>query len=133
MHLARVGVVCALLDDVRHGDGGHLFIVKGGTAMQLRLGIQARATTDLDVVFAGRVDEWLDRFDAATSDREWNGFSVSRKSEPTQIDVPGLVYRPWRVPLQIRFEGREFGTIPLEVSIDDDAARRRQGAAAVCF
>lgn len=54
MHLVRVGVVCAMLDDVRHGDGGHLFIVKGGTAMQLRLGIRARATTDLDVVFAGR-------------------------------------------------------------------------------
>jgi nucleotidyltransferase AbiEii toxin of type IV toxin-antitoxin system len=54
MHLVSVGVVCAMLDDVRHDDGAHLFIVKGGTAMQLRLGIHARATTDLDVVFRGR-------------------------------------------------------------------------------
>jgi Nucleotidyl transferase AbiEii toxin, Type IV TA system len=38
-----------MVDNVRHADGGHLFVVKGGTAMQLRLGIQARATTDLDV------------------------------------------------------------------------------------
>ena len=109
MHLVRVGVVCAMLDDVRHDDGGHLFIVKGGTAMQLRLGIQARATTDLDVVFAGGVEDWLDRFDAGTADRGWNGFTVTRKSEPTQIEIPGLGYRPWRVPLQIRYEGREFG------------------------
>ncbi len=69
MHLVRVGVVCAMLDEVRHPDGGHLFIVKGGTEMQLRLGIRARARTDLDVVFAGQVEEWLARFDAATADR----------------------------------------------------------------
>jgi Nucleotidyl transferase AbiEii toxin, Type IV TA system len=53
LHLVRVAVVCGMVDSVRHADGGHLFVVKGGTAMQLRLGIQARATTDLDVVFRG--------------------------------------------------------------------------------
>lgn len=63
MHLVRVGVVCAMLDDIRHDDGGHLFIVKGGTAMQLRLGNQAQATTDLDVAFRGRFDDWLTIFD----------------------------------------------------------------------
>jgi hypothetical protein len=126
MHLVRVGVVCAMLDDVRHDDGAHLFIVKGGTAMQLRLGIQARATTDLDVVFTGRVEDWLVRFDAATADREWNGFTVTRKSEPAEIEVPGLGYRPWRVPLQIRYEGRDFGSIALEVAIDDTAAEHQE-------
>ena len=30
--------MCALLDDIRHDDGAQLFIVKGGTAMQLRFG-----------------------------------------------------------------------------------------------
>lgn len=122
MHLVRVGVVCAMLDEVRRNDGGHLFIVKGGTAMQLRLGIQARATTDLDVAFAGRVEDWLDRFDTATAGRMWNGFTVTRKSDPTQIEIPGLGYRPWRVPLQIRYEGREFGSNALEVTVDDAAA-----------
>ncbi|MBK5222948.1 MAG: nucleotidyl transferase AbiEii/AbiGii toxin family protein [Acidimicrobiia bacterium] len=86
MHLVRVGVVCAMLDETRHPDGGHLFVVKGGTAMQLRLGIRARATTDLDIVFAGRVEEWLTRFDAATMDRSWNGFTVTRKAPPTHPD-----------------------------------------------
>jgi Nucleotidyl transferase AbiEii toxin, Type IV TA system len=121
MHLVRVGVVCAMLDDVRHPDGGHLFIVKGGTAMQLRLGIPARATTDLHIVFAGHVDQWLDRFDAATGDRAWNGFTVARKTAPTQIEVTAAGYRPWRVPLQIRYEGREFGSISLEVAVDGTA------------
>lgn len=118
MHLVRVGVVCAFLDDTRHDDGAHLFIVKGGTAMQLRFGITARATTDLDVVFRGRVDQWIDQLDQAFIDRTWNGFTVNRKNDPVQIDIPGAGYQPWRVPLQIRYEGRDFGSITFEVAID---------------
>jgi len=121
LHLVRVGVVCAMLDDVRHDDGGHLFIVKGGTAMQLRLGIHARATTDLDVIFRGHVEEWLSRFDAVITDRSWNGFTVTRKTEPAPIDIHGLGYQPWRVSLQIRYEGRDFGSTILEVAIDQTA------------
>lgn len=126
MHLVRVGVVCGLLDTVRHDDGGHLFIVKGGTAMQLRLGIRARATTDLDVIFRGRVASWLQRFDEATADRVWNGFTVSRKGAPEEIEVPGLGYRPWRVALRIRYEGRDFGTTSLEVAIDAATGDHRE-------
>lgn len=118
MHLVRVGVVCAFLDDTRHDDGAHLFIVKGGTAMQLRFGITARATTDLDVVFRGRVDQWIDQLDQAFIDRTWNGFTINRKNDPVQIDIPGAGYQPWRVPLQIRYEGRDFGSIAFEVAID---------------
>src|SRR5690625_776785 len=122
MHLVRVGVVCAMLDVARHSDGSHLFIVKGGAAMQLRLGICARATTDLDIVFAGQVEEWLTRFDMATAERTWNGFTIVRKAAPTQIDVSSAGYRPWRVPLQLRYEGRQFGSVSLEVAIDSAAA-----------
>lgn len=122
MHLVRVGVVCGMLDEVRHHDGGHLFIIKGGTAMQLRFGVRARATTDLDVVFAGRVEEWLDRLDAATIERTWNGFTVTRKSPPTRIEANTAAYQPWRVPLQLRYEGREFGSVALEVAIDGAVA-----------
>ncbi|NEE02395.1 nucleotidyl transferase AbiEii/AbiGii toxin family protein [Phytoactinopolyspora halotolerans] len=124
MHLVRVAVVCAMLDAVRHDDGGHLFIVKGGTAMQLRLGIRARATTDLDVIFRGHMDTWLHRFDEAIAERTWNGFTVERKAPPLEIDVPGLGYRPWRVALQIRYEGRDFGSTSLEVAIDERTGKR---------
>jgi Nucleotidyl transferase AbiEii toxin, Type IV TA system len=41
------------------------------------------------------------------------------KTEPKQIEVPGLGYRPWRVALQIRYEGTEFGTTSFEVAIDE--------------
>lgn len=62
---------------------------------------------------------------SATADRRWNGFTATRKSEPVQIEVPGLGYRPWRVPVQIRYEGREFGSIAVEVAIDADASDHR--------
>lgn len=119
MHLVRVGVVCAMLDAVRHDDGGHLFIVKGGTAMQLRLGIRARATTDLDVIFRGCMDAWLERFDEATANCVWHGFTITRKAPPSEINLPGLGYRPWRVPLQIRYEGQDFGSTSLEIAVDE--------------
>lgn len=121
MHLVRVGVVCAMLDEVRHPDGGHLFIVKGGTAMQLRLGVRARATIDLDMVFAGRVEDWLARFDAVTMERSWSGFTIARKAPPVQIEVNSAGYRPWRVPLRLRYEGRAFGSVSVEVAIDEAA------------
>jgi hypothetical protein len=92
MHLVRVGVVCAMLDALRFEDGRHVFIVKGGTAMQLRLGIRARATTDLDMIVSGSLHAWLERFDEATVNRTWNGFTVARKGPPVQIDVPGVGY-----------------------------------------
>jgi Nucleotidyl transferase AbiEii toxin, Type IV TA system len=122
MHLVRVGAVCALLDNVRHGDGGHLFIVKGGTAMQLRIGIEARATRDLDMVFRGRMESWLDQLDTAFDNQSWNGFTVARKSAPRQITLSTPGYHPWRVPLQLRYEGRDFGSVAFEISIDESTA-----------
>jgi Nucleotidyl transferase AbiEii toxin, Type IV TA system len=94
--------------------------------MQLRLGIQARATTDLDVVFRGRLDDWLDRFDEATAGVEWNGFTLTRKKPPQVIEVPGVGYQPWRVPLQLRYEGNEFGSVSLEVAIDEQTAAHHE-------
>ena len=40
-----------MIDRIRDTEGGHLFVAKGGSAMQLRLGLTARATTDLDLLF----------------------------------------------------------------------------------
>lgn len=57
MRLVRIGAICAMRDVVRHDDGKHLLIVKVVlTDTQLRLGIQARATTDLDMIFRGSAD-----------------------------------------------------------------------------
>lgn len=87
MHLVRIGVVCAFLDDTRHDDGAHLFIVKGGTAMQLRFGITARATTDLDVVFRGRVDQWIDST-RRSSTTPGTGSASTARTTPSRSTSP---------------------------------------------
>src|SRR5215208_7131999 len=42
------------------GDDGPRFLVKGGISMELRLGLQARATKDIDVVFRGERDQLVE-------------------------------------------------------------------------
>jgi hypothetical protein len=48
----RLSVVTLIgaLDRVRADDGPR-FLVKGGTSMEIRLGLAARATKDVDVIF----------------------------------------------------------------------------------
>jgi hypothetical protein len=84
-HAIGVVVICAMVDRVRDADGAHLFVAKGGSAMQLRLGMTARTTTDLDFLFRGGAHTWLDRFDVALREGPWNGFDAQRKTEPEEI------------------------------------------------
>jgi hypothetical protein len=64
--------------------------------MQLRLGIIARATTDLDLLFRGRAADWLEPFDAALLSGSWNGFEARRKNDPVEIAVEEVTYPPIR-------------------------------------
>jgi hypothetical protein len=58
-------------------------LLKGGVAMELRLGLQARATKDVDLVFHGPLDALLEDLDAAFAD-PYSGFSFER-GEPERI------------------------------------------------
>ena len=51
--------------------------------MELRLRLKARATKDLDAVFRGRFEEWLEALDDALS-RGIEDFTFSR-AEPEEI------------------------------------------------
>jgi hypothetical protein len=117
-HAIGVVVICSIVDRVRTNDGGHLFIAKGGSAMQMRMGLTARATTDLDFLFRGGASQWLDQFDEALLAGAWNGFDVRRKTVPTEIEVPGLLYKPWRVNLQLDYKGKPFSTVQVEIAMD---------------
>ena len=117
-HAIGVVVVCSMMDRVRGTDGGHLFVAKGGSAMQLRLGLTARATTDLDLLFRGNARAWLDHFDGALLEGAWNGFDVHRKNEPEEIKVPGMHYRPQRFDVQLQYAGKAFSTVRIELALD---------------
>lgn len=86
--------------------------------MQMRLGLTARATTDLDFLFRGGASQWLDQFDEALLAGDWNGFEVRRKNLPTEIEVPGVLYKPWRVNVQLAYKGKSFSTVQVEIAMD---------------
>jgi hypothetical protein len=47
-------LVQLMLERARTAEGDPEFIVKGGVSMELRLGLEARATKDFDTIFKGR-------------------------------------------------------------------------------
>jgi hypothetical protein len=65
------------------GEGKPLFAVKGGVSMELRLGLRARTTKDLDAVFRGAFEGWLAALDDALAE-DIEEFSFSR-GEPEAI------------------------------------------------
>src|SRR5690606_24719970 len=61
-HAVDYAIVVTALDRART-PSGPAFAIKGGVAMELRLRLDARATRDLDAVFLGAFDAWLDTLD----------------------------------------------------------------------
>lgn len=118
-HALSVIAICSIVDRARRSDDdAHLFVAKGGSSMQLRLGLTARATTDLDLLFRGHATEWLSHFDAALNAGSWNGFDARRKNEPTEIAVEGAAYKPWRFDVALSYMGRSFSSVRVELAFD---------------
>lgn len=66
-----------VLDSVRADDEPR-FLIKGGASMELRLGLGARTTKDIDVVFRGAPREMLDALEEAFA-QPYGNFSFRRK------------------------------------------------------
>lgn len=108
-HAVDYGIVVSALDRART-PGGPAFAIKGGVAMELRLRLDARATRDLDAVFLGAFDAWLDTLDDALAEPVAD-FALSR-SEPEPIKTTSTM----RVDVQLDYRGRRWGTVKLEVA-----------------
>lgn len=108
-----VEILGALTDDA-----GPRFLVKGGSAIELRLGLgRSRTSKDLDGVFRG---EFVDFFAGAQAALRagWAGFT-GRATEPEEIHVPGMPVRPRRFAVKLDYQGRPFVTVPVEVAPDE--------------
>ena len=104
--MALIGAV----DRVRSGDGP-VFLVKGGVSIELRLGLRARATKDVDLVFRGDADEMLDALEEAF-EQPYAGFAIRRKGAVEDIRDTGSR----RLEIQLSFAGRDWQTLQLEVA-----------------
>lgn len=86
------------------------FLIKGGVAIELRLGLRARTTKDVDVVFRGASAELVDALEAAF-ESPYGRFSFRRKGEIERIRDT----ESWRLSVQVSFGGRDWQTLQLEV------------------
>lgn len=114
----NVQILSAALERVRDEDGEPLFALKGGAAMELRLGLTARASADYDATFRAQASGMLDRIDEALRD-DWNGFTLQR-SEATRIATT----HTQRMDIKFAYKGRSWGTIQLEVGPSEGTSGR---------
>ena len=103
-------LVALPLDRSLDEEGNPLFLVKGGVSMELRLKMRARTTKDLDTVYRGAFEHWLDSLDEALVE-DIDDFSYSR-DEPVQIRGTNN----FRVNVIIDFKGKPWGKVQLEVA-----------------
>lgn len=95
-------------------------VVKGGTAMKLRLGqTGSRFSTDFDLARRGEYSDFLDDLDSKLA-AGWAGFTgqAVRRPPPRPAGVPtSYVMQPLEIKLQYR--GRSWLTILMEVGHDE--------------
>jgi hypothetical protein len=105
------------------------WIVKGGMALEIRLGDRARSTRDLDLALrdlqgdGSAVRELL--IDCLSVAREKDGFEF-RVGEPTTITLDEAGRPGWRFPVESRMAGRKFANVRLDVVARDDEISKTQ-------
>jgi hypothetical protein len=108
----------------------HRWVVKGGMALEIRLGDRARSTRDLDLVLrdaeadGATVRELL--IDCLSVAREDDGFEFL-VGEPTAITLDEAGRPGWRFSVESRMAGRRFASVRLDVvARDDEGSRTRR-------
>lgn len=114
-------VVGAMLERVDLGTAGPPLLVKGGSALELRLGLAgSRTSKDLDAVLRGEMRVFLPQVGQAVTE-PLGGFT-GRVERPEAIRVPGMPVPPRRFQVKLSFKGKPFVTVPVEVSLAEGAA-----------
>lgn len=103
-------LVALALDRARDDAGQRMFAIKGGVSMELRLPRAARTTQDLDAVFLGAFEAWLETLDDVLEEPVAD-FLFSR-GEPERIGRT----RTMRLTIHVDYRGRRWGTVLLEVA-----------------
>jgi hypothetical protein len=105
------------------------WVVKGGMALEIRLGDRARSTRDLDLALrdvqgdGSTVRELL--IDCLSVDPEEDAFDF-RVGEPTTITLDEAGRPGWRFPVEVRMAGRKFANVRLDVVARDDEVAKTQ-------
>ncbi len=111
----RIAVVAiaAMLDNARDPLGEPMFVVKGGSALELRYEARARATRDIELEFTGVLDDIHERVTECV-EAGWSGFA-GRVLDPQPLSIPWGSVAGQRLSVRLTYLGRPFANIPLEI------------------
>lgn len=96
-------------------DGSPLFWIKGGVAIERRLGSNTRSTKDFDTIFRDDQARLIDAVDQAFHE-PYQGWALRRDGDPEQLP------KALRINVKLEYQGRAWGTVPLEVSAPEGTA-----------
>jgi hypothetical protein len=103
-------ILAAMLDQVQDEDDQPLFLLKGGVALELRLGLQARATKDYDTAFRAEMEDLLDHLDEVL--RAGHGdFTAERTALEPVGETPAK-----RTTIKLSYRGRSWASVKFEVA-----------------
>ena len=108
--LVGFAVLCETLSEAEARGIIPVFFVKGGVAIELRLGLLARATRDLDIGLCAPPTELLPSFDSAL-EVGFNDFRLRRRGEARVLDNGTLV-----LEISVGYIGRPWGTIQVDLA-----------------
>lgn len=94
-----------------------LFLLKGGLLMEFHLGLNARATKDVDALFRGEVEYFEHALDSAISD-PWGPFTLQRTAIE-EISGAHRLVKPRRFDLKLLIKGAVWRRIKVEVSFPE--------------
>jgi hypothetical protein len=92
------------------------WVLKGGFSLQIRLGIRARTTKDIDLLSIAEEVEVLSAFQMAGSLEigDWFTFETSRSTTPAQEGMGATRYK-----IRSRLDGRIFEDFHVDVAVGD--------------
>lgn len=114
--LVGATVVIAVLQRVVDDEGLPVFVVKGGTSLQIQLGDIGRLTRDLDGIVRGHsFQDFLRQVDEVIAE-PWGPISL-RRAKGRLLDVGPLAIPLFRFDVLLTIRGRTWRRIPVELSM----------------
>jgi hypothetical protein len=110
-------VAIAALQRAAGEDQRPLFLVKGGLYLELRLGLKARTTKDVDTLFRGSAKEFETAVDQVLAE-PWGPFALQRGRLERVPKAPRLV-KPYRFDVKLIVRGATWRRVRVEVSFPE--------------
>lgn len=88
-----------------------MYLVKGGMALELRFGVRARASGDLDLGIVAGDNILVEIFDRVLA-VGFHDFTFERNAEPERLENVAT----YRLKVRIAYRGRAFGTLSVDLN-----------------